>query len=128
LKEAGIEIERYNLSQQPGALMVSALVRRTLQAEGVACLPLVLLGGAIVCRGRYPTRRELADAIGLESSARRLHAPPPRRHSPAAFDSSSLAGLQVCHLAHHARRFSLHPSPMSAAGWILRRLKRGAEA
>lgn len=72
LKEQGVEVERYNLSQQPAAFSSSGKVRTALQQDGVECLPLILVEGEIVFRGRYPTRREMGEAIGLEAEARRL--------------------------------------------------------
>ena len=72
LKEAGVEVERYNLSQQPAAFSASAKVRTALQQDGVACLPLILIDGEIAFCGHYPTRRELAESLGLEAHARRV--------------------------------------------------------
>lgn len=72
LTDAGVEFERYNLAHEPAAFFDSVLVRTALQAEGPACLPLVLIDGEIRFRGAYPTRRELAAAVGLESRGRRL--------------------------------------------------------
>jgi len=65
----GAAVQRYNLSQQPGAFMSTAMVRRTLQVEGPACLPLGLLNGTIVFRGRYPARAELARLLELGKGA-----------------------------------------------------------
>jgi hypothetical protein len=50
-------VQCYNLSQEPGAFMSTAIVRRTLQAEGPACLPLGLLNGRVIFRRQYPKRR-----------------------------------------------------------------------
>jgi hypothetical protein len=61
----GIAVQRYNLSQQPGAFMSTAIVRRTLQTEGSECLPMGLLNGALVFRGTYPGREELARLLAL---------------------------------------------------------------
>jgi len=72
LKEEGVEVERYNLSQQPAAFSATTKVRDALQHEGLECLPLILIHGEIAFKGRYPARRELADALGLEPHARRL--------------------------------------------------------
>ncbi len=72
LKEEGVEVERYNLSQQPAAFAASARVRSALQQNGVECLPLIVIEGEIAFRGRYPARRELADAVGIEAHARKL--------------------------------------------------------
>ena len=62
----GVDVQRYNLGQEPGAFMSNALVRRTLQTDGVGCLPLGVIAGEIVFRGVYPDRRELARMLALE--------------------------------------------------------------
>jgi hypothetical protein len=64
----GVAVRRYNLSQEPAAFMSNALVRRTLQAEGVACLPLGVVAGDVVFRGGYPDRAELVRLLGLEQA------------------------------------------------------------
>jgi hypothetical protein len=66
LDERGVSVRRYNLSQEPAAFMKDALVRRTLQSEGVDCLPLGLLDGTIVFRGAYPDRAGLVRLLQLE--------------------------------------------------------------
>lgn len=70
LRSRGVEVERFNLSQDPRAFLASAPARRTLQAEGTDCLPLVVVGDEVVSRGAYPTRRELAASVGIEATAR----------------------------------------------------------
>jgi hypothetical protein len=64
--EQGVTVRRYNLSQEPSAFMSNAVVRRTLQTEGVTCLPLGVIDGAVVFRGAYPARDELARLLQLE--------------------------------------------------------------
>jgi hypothetical protein len=59
LAAQGVTVRRYNLSQEPTAFSGHPLVRRTLQTEGVACLPLGLVEGAVVFRGGYPDRDTL---------------------------------------------------------------------
>ncbi len=59
LRERGVAVSRYNLSQQPGAFAGNATVSATLKQEGVTCLPLVLADGQVLSRGRYPSRVEL---------------------------------------------------------------------
>jgi hypothetical protein len=62
----GVRVERYNLAQQPQAYAASETVRTALAKYGNACLPLMLVNGAIVSKGRYPAREELAKLVGLE--------------------------------------------------------------
>lgn len=63
----GIHVERYNLAQQPQAFAANEIVKTALKEHGNACLPLILVDGAIVSEGRYPAREELAKLVGLES-------------------------------------------------------------
>ncbi len=62
----GVHVERYNLSQQPQAFAANETVKAALNKYGTDCLPLILLNGSIVCKGRYPGREELAQLAGLE--------------------------------------------------------------
>lgn len=66
LSGQGVVVRRHNLSQEPGAFMSDALVRRTLQTEGAGCLPLGVLNGVVVFRGAYPVREELVRVLALE--------------------------------------------------------------
>ena len=58
-------MERFNLAQQPGAFAQNELVRAELAARGNACLPLIMVDGAIVASGEYPGRKELAELAGV---------------------------------------------------------------
>ena len=56
----GVQVERYNLAQQPQAFAASETVKAALANYGNDGLPLLLVDGAIVSHGSYPTRKELA--------------------------------------------------------------------
>jgi hypothetical protein len=62
----GVHVERYNLAQQPQAYAANAIVRAALAGDGTACLPLILVDGQIVSKGKYPAREELARLVGLD--------------------------------------------------------------
>ena len=47
LRGQGVAVERFNLSQDPGAFAGAPLVQRALQERGVECLPLVLVDGLL---------------------------------------------------------------------------------
>ncbi|MCU0872581.1 MAG: arsenite efflux transporter metallochaperone ArsD [Pirellulaceae bacterium] len=66
LRNQGVEVERYNLAQQPRALVDNAAVKQMLVAEGEKCLPLILLDGEIIARRTYPSRDELAALAGVD--------------------------------------------------------------
>ena|ERR1022692_640048 len=70
-----IAIERYNLAQQPQAFAASGVVKTALKEHGNDCLPLILLDGSIVSQGRYPTRDELAQLVGVEAGTTSESAP-----------------------------------------------------
>ena len=65
LKNKGVEVERFNLAQQVAAFTGNPTVKSTLNAKGAKCLPLILVNGAIVAEGTYPTRKDLAQFTGL---------------------------------------------------------------
>lgn len=67
LKRQGIEVKRYNLSQQTQAFISNATVSDALKRDGNDCLPLVLVDGKIVMQGAYPTREKLAEMVGIEA-------------------------------------------------------------
>lgn len=69
LVSQGVTVARHNLAQEPQAFVVAALVRDALQREGDACLPLVMVDGAIVAKGAYPRRDELARLAGVTPAA-----------------------------------------------------------
>lgn len=65
LKRQGVEVERFNLSQQPAAFVGNAAVAQALAQRGNACLPLVLVDERVAVEGAYPTRDTLAALAGV---------------------------------------------------------------
>ena len=65
LATQGIAVERFNLAQEPQAFAASELVKKALAEYGNEGLPLILVNGAIVSHGSYPTRKELGAFVGL---------------------------------------------------------------
>lgn len=64
LKASGVEVERFNLSQQPAAFVANADVTAAMRARDDA-LPLLLVDGKIVAQGSYPAREVLAELAGV---------------------------------------------------------------
>jgi hypothetical protein len=58
LKNKGVAVERYNLTQQPLAFVQNAAVKDLLDKEGVEALPLVFCDGKLVLKGAYPDREQ----------------------------------------------------------------------
>ncbi len=65
LKGRGVQIERYNLAQQPMSFVENEKAKAFLEASGAEGLPLLLLDGETVMAGRYPKRAELARWFGI---------------------------------------------------------------
>lgn len=59
-KQNGVQIERFNLAQQPLAFAENQLVKGYLERSGEEALPLILVDGEVALAGRYPHRNELA--------------------------------------------------------------------
>jgi hypothetical protein len=69
LEACGISYARHGLDGDRTAFSANDLVRSVLETQGTAALPLVLVDGAIVSAGAYPSRTELARALGLSNVA-----------------------------------------------------------
>ncbi len=61
LAEAGVQVERYNLGQQPMAFVQNPAVKSLLDHEGVESLPIIFCDGTVQFKGRYPTAAERVD-------------------------------------------------------------------
>jgi sulfur carrier protein ThiS len=71
----GVHVARYNLAQQPQAFAANETVKAALEKYGNACLPVILLNGSIVAKGRYPGREELAQMVGLDPDGSKSRGP-----------------------------------------------------
>ncbi len=69
LAEQGVQVERFNLAQQPGKFVERAAVRSILDEMGERGLPVVEVGQAVKSVGVYPSRQELSIWSGLERQA-----------------------------------------------------------
>lgn len=69
VKQNGAQIERFNLAQQPMAFAENPVVKAFLENSGAEALPAILVDGALLLTGRYPSRTELTQWAGLNTSA-----------------------------------------------------------
>jgi AhpD family alkylhydroperoxidase len=67
LRSRGVEVQRFNLAQEPGRFIEDAAVKAILDRSGGDELPAVVVGDDLVCSGRYPVRAELAAWTGLDT-------------------------------------------------------------
>ena len=75
LQEQGAEVQRFNLSQSPAAFVENAPVKQALTDQGETALPMILVGGRVMSKGRYPGREELATWAGLIEAGATLAKP-----------------------------------------------------
>jgi hypothetical protein len=66
LQKNGVEVQRFNLAQEPAAFINDPLIKTEINASGEACLPLLVLEGKIISRGVYPDRKQLQSWMGIE--------------------------------------------------------------
>ncbi len=113
LKSSGIEVDRFNLSQDPGAFVSNAVVADAIRGKDGG-LPLLLVDGKIVAQGSYPAREVLAELVGL--------APPRSIYSEAvqelvAIGAAIAANCEPC-FRHHfdkARKLGVSKEDMARA-------------
>jgi len=68
LQKNGVEVQRFNLAQEPAAFINDPLIKTEINASGESCLPLFVLEGEIISRGVYPDRKQLQSWMGIEPS------------------------------------------------------------
>lgn len=64
LEGTGVEVERYNLSQQPKAYVENLRVANEMNRNGVEVLPLFYLDNQLIFSEAYPSIQELEKALG----------------------------------------------------------------
>ncbi len=67
LRSQGVQVKRYNPTQQYEAFVNNPMVVGTINAQGTECLPLILVDGKVVNCGGYPLEENLAVIVGIES-------------------------------------------------------------
>jgi arsenite methyltransferase len=67
LRGQGVQVERYNPTQQYEAFVNNTTVVDTINAQGTECLPLILVDGQIVSYGGYPSQEELGVMAGVQN-------------------------------------------------------------
>lgn len=66
LKSKGIDVQRFNLGQEPEAFKMNPAVLSRLKKEGTECLPLILINGELVAEGGYPDRHQLTEWLAIK--------------------------------------------------------------
>jgi hypothetical protein len=64
LEASGVLIDRFDPRTAPSEVAARENVRQLLSTQGDLCLPLILVNDEVVSRGAYPSRTQLARAVG----------------------------------------------------------------
>jgi len=100
LQDQGVEVRRFNLSQNPAAFVENELVKQALTDKGEAALPLLLINDRVFASGRYPERAELSQALGLNGGEASLFTPAVKEL--VAIGAAIAANCEPC-LGYHVR-------------------------
>jgi len=66
LKRQNVEVERFNLAQQPKLFMENKTVADLLHKNGKKVLPITFVNGSVFRTGEYPSYENLCAALGIE--------------------------------------------------------------
>ncbi len=104
LQEQGVEVQRFNLSQNPAAFVENELVKTALTEKGEAALPLLLAGDQVLASGCYPERDQLRAALSLANGPGSLFSPAVAEL--VAIGAAIAANCEPC-LKYHYRQAQL---------------------
>ncbi|AGX42668.1 arsenite efflux transporter metallochaperone ArsD [Clostridium saccharobutylicum] len=72
LKNKGILVERYNLTNNPQIFVTNRVINQILNTKGVEALPVIMVDGVVVKAGSYPTNEEFCKLLGIPSDTLKL--------------------------------------------------------
>lgn len=65
LEKCGIKVERFNLSSAPQEFIKNVAVTDFIRANGAEALPVTVMDGEIIIRGRYPKNEEFTELLNI---------------------------------------------------------------
>ena len=71
VEKRGVKVSRHNLGKEPQVFAANPAVAREMEA-GTDRLPVMLVDGRIVATGMYPSRQQLAQALGIAATPEEL--------------------------------------------------------
>jgi AhpD family alkylhydroperoxidase len=100
LEDQGVDVRRFNLSQNPAAFVENEKVKQALTEKGEAALPLLLVQDQVIASGEYPGRSALVEALELNGTAASLFSPAVKEL--VAIGAAIAANCEPC-LRYHVR-------------------------
>jgi AhpD family alkylhydroperoxidase len=116
LKAQGIEVRRYNLSNEPGRFVENAEVKALLDRSDGDDLPAILVGDELVASARHPDRDELAALAGVAGKPEAIELPDQVKEL-IALGAAIGASCEPCFKFHHdkARKLGVSVEAMREA-------------
>ena len=71
LKKQGVEVERYNISQQPKVFLANKKIADLLRGNGKKILPITLVNSQVFKTGAYPSYEDLCKGLDIEPLKKR---------------------------------------------------------
>ncbi len=123
LASHGVEVQRFNLTQQPQAFAENQLVIQALKQVGNEVLPMILADGVVACQGRYPSREELAKMAGVASTTESILTDAVKEL--VAIGAAIASNCEPCFKFHYdkARKLGVSKSDMRVAVSVAQAVK-----
>ena len=71
IEQYGVKVSRRSLGKEPQAFAANPAVAKEMEA-GMDRLPVIMVDGHIVSTGRYPSRQQLAQSLGIAATPEEL--------------------------------------------------------
>ncbi|HEU0189530.1 MAG TPA: arsenic metallochaperone ArsD family protein [Gallionella sp.] len=71
IEKHGVKVLRHNLGKEPQAFAANPAVVREMES-GMDRLPVIMVDGHIVSTGKYPSRQQLAQSLGIAAAPEEL--------------------------------------------------------
>jgi arsenical resistance operon trans-acting repressor ArsD len=68
LRQRGVEVRRFSLGHEPGAFAGNPVIKDLIRSQGLACLPVVMVGDDVIAVGRPPRRDELCAKLKVSDN------------------------------------------------------------
>jgi AhpD family alkylhydroperoxidase len=116
LELKGVQVARFNLSQNPAAFVENQYVNKALAEKGESVLPLIMVDEKVIASGEYPDRTQLAIAVGLSSGETTLFSP--AIAELVAIGAAIAANCEPCFKYHYTQALRLGVSKADMANAV----------
>ncbi len=69
LENAGVEVGRFNLTNDPMVFIENKMINKIITEEGVTALPVIVANGQILAKGTYPSTESICTSLSVDAPA-----------------------------------------------------------